>query len=268
MFRDMLSGSRAIFIGLVFFVLVVGGSLLYSWHVHRTTDAELAKSDALLQQHKNKNGPHTAADIIDTSMVDVEQAETPLETDDLQVSDDTGVLPIDETSEVLDLSDAFLRDDFVSEEASAEDVPVSPYGFGPYPEVPDGFPENFRPVWTWSEEKQQDFSGSFRNMELIHRVLIKLWNQGERGWRGAHFDEQNGRVYPLYRDRVYVTRWIEVPVEGGKVVPFPAGGTSGGSGFRPDIETFVKSGGKLPGHLQFIDWDTAGYNPYDFLNLR
>lgn len=35
-----------------------------------------------------------------------------------------------------------------------------------------------------------------------------------------------------------------------------------------DIEAFAKSGGKLPGHLQFIDRDTAGYNPYDFLNLR
>ena len=44
MFRDMLSGSRALLVGLIFFVLVVGGSLLYSWHVHRTTETELAHS--------------------------------------------------------------------------------------------------------------------------------------------------------------------------------------------------------------------------------
>ena len=44
MFRDILSGSRAILVGLVFFLLVVGGSLLYSWHVHRTTDTELAET--------------------------------------------------------------------------------------------------------------------------------------------------------------------------------------------------------------------------------
>ena len=52
MFRDMFSGSRAIFIGVVFFVLVVGGSLLYSWHVHRTTDAELAETRRKVQPLK------------------------------------------------------------------------------------------------------------------------------------------------------------------------------------------------------------------------
>ena len=265
---SVLSGSRALVGGLVFFMLVVGGSLLYSWHVHRAIDTELTRTDVVLAR-ENRNETHAAEDTMDTSMLDFEGAETDLKTDEKQpISNDTDVSPIDETSESLNMMDAFLPDDLVSEEAPAEDVPISPYGFGPYPEVPDGFPENFHPVWTWSEEKRQDFSGSFRNMELIHRVLIKLWNQGERGWRGAHFDEQNGRVYPLYRDRIYVTRWIEVPVEGGKLMPFPAGGTSGGSGFRPDIEAFVKSGGKLPSHLQFIDRDTAGYNPYNFLNLR
>ena len=171
MFRDILSGSQAIFIGLVFFVLVVGGSLLYSWHVHRTTDAELARTDAVLQ-HVNRNETRAAEDTVDISIVDFEQAGTDLETDASQVSDDQGVSPIDETSETLDMADAFLPDDLVSEEELAEDMPVSPYGFGLYPEVPDGFPENFRPVWTWSEEKRQDFSGSFRNMELIHRVLV------------------------------------------------------------------------------------------------
>ena len=52
MFRDMLSGSRAILVGLVFFVLVVGGSLLYSWHAHRTTDAELAETQRKVQPFK------------------------------------------------------------------------------------------------------------------------------------------------------------------------------------------------------------------------
>ena len=261
MFRDLLS-SRLIQVGLVFFVLVVSGSLLYSWHVHRTTDAEFARTDVVPHETRSEQ------DTVDTSTVDFEQAETPLEADDSQMSDDTDVSPIDETSEMLDMADAFLPDDLVSEAAQvSEEVPVSPYGFGPYPEVPDGFSKI--PPWLWSEEKRQNFGGSLRDTELIYRVLIKLWNQEDRDWVGAQFDEQNGRVYPLlYRNRIYVTRWIEIPVEGGKVVPFPAGGLSGGSGWKADIEAFAKSGGKLPGHIQFIDRDTAGYNPYDFLNLR
>ena len=266
MFRDMLSGSRTILVGLVFFVLVVGGSLLYSWHVHRTTEAELAQSNALLRQHANKNETRTAADTVDTSIVGFEQAETPPGTDNSQRADDTSVSPIDETSEMLDMADAFLPNDLILEEEITEDIPVSPYGFGPYPEVPDGFSKI--PPWFWSEEKRQNFSGSLKDMELIYRVLIKLWNQGDRDWRGAKLDEQNGRVYPLYRNQIYVTRWIDVPVKGGKLVPFPAGGSSGGDDWEPDIEAFVRSGGKLPGHIQFIDRDTAGYNPDDFLNLR
>ena len=262
MFRALLS-SRLIQVGLIFFVLVVGGSLLYSWQTRRTTIAEFAGIDVVPHETRSEQ------DTVDTSTVDFEQAGTPLEADDSQpMPDDTDVSPIDETSEMLEMADAFLPDDFVSEEAPTEDVPVSPYGFGPYPEVPDGFPQNLMPVWTWSEERQQEQLEGLKNFELMGRVLIKLWNQGDRDWRGAQFDEQNGRVYPLYRNRIYVTRWIEVPVEGGKLVPFPAGGSSGGSGWKPDIEAFVKSGGKLPGHIQFIDRDTAGYNPRDFLNLR
>ena len=268
MFRDIFSSSQALLTGFVFFVLVIGGSWLYSWHVHRTTDAELAETQRKVQPLANKNETRTAADTTDTSKVDFEQSETPLETDDSQMLDDTDVSPIDETSEGLDLSDAFLPDDFVAEEAPAEDVPVSPFGFGPYPEVPDGFPQNLMPVWTWSEEKQQEQLEGLENFELMGRVLIKLWNQGERGFVGVSRSDSNGKVYPLYRNRIYVTRWIEVPVAGGKVAPFPAGGLSGGSGWKADIEAFAKSGGKLPGHLQFIDRDTAGYNPYDFLNLR
>ncbi len=67
MFAD-LCATRAIQAGLVFFLLVVGRSLLYSWHVHRTTDAELAYLGAdpgVLQ-----NEPQTTQHTIDTSPVD------------------------------------------------------------------------------------------------------------------------------------------------------------------------------------------------------
>ena len=134
MFRDILSGSRAIIAGLAFFVLCVGGSLLYSWHVHRTTDAELAETRRKVQPLKNDTAARTAQDTVDTSTVDFEQAETDPETDDAQaMSDDTGAAPNDDAAPI-DLSEVFLPDDFASEEEIAEDVPVSPYGFGPYPD--------------------------------------------------------------------------------------------------------------------------------------
>ncbi len=98
-------------------------------------DAEVAKTQRKAQPLENKNEAHTAVDTVDTRTVDFEQAATLLGTDDSQASNDTETLPLDETSEGLDMTDAFLPDDFVSEEETAE-VPISPFGFGPYPEVP------------------------------------------------------------------------------------------------------------------------------------
>ena len=141
MFRGLLS-SRLIQVGLVFFVVVVSGSLLYSWHVHRTTDAEFPQTDVVLHETRSEQ------DTVDTSTVDFEQSETPLELDDLQMADDTDVSQIDEASEMLEMADAFLPDDMVSEEAPAEDVPVSPFGFGPYPEVPEDYIAGHGlPIW-------------------------------------------------------------------------------------------------------------------------
>ena len=267
MFRDILSGSRAIFIGIVFFVLVVGGSLLYSWHVHRTTDAELAETQRKVQPLESKNETHTAAGTVNTSTTDFEQVGTDLETDDLQVSDDTGMSPIDETSEALDVADAFLPDDFVSEEAPVEEVPVSPFGFGPYPEVPIGFPENLMPSWTWSEDKRQNYEPNLlKDFELMGRVLIKLWKQGDQDFRGVIRDDTNGKVYPLYPDRAYVT-WRELKDENGKILFQYAGNLTAADGFPPlSFRDFME--GTVPTGIRFIERETSGIDPYQFLNLR
>ncbi|MDD9975051.1 MAG: hypothetical protein OXU27_13645 [Candidatus Poribacteria bacterium] len=255
MFRDILSGSRAIFIGVVFFVLVVGGSLLYSWHVHRTTDAELAETRRKVQPLKNDKEARTTANTGDTSAVDFEHAGTDFETDDSQIPDNTGASPIDQTSEMLDMADAFLPDDFVSEEAPAEDVPVSPHGFGPYPEVPTGYPKEMTPTWVKYENPSRDH-------ELMHRVLIKLWNQGDHNVSGAFME--NGLVYPLYPNTAYVTYdYAEMP--DGTLRRFIRSASGSGATL-----TIPPEGGPavLPEDVIALDKDNAGISPYEFLDLR
>lgn len=107
MFRALLS-SRLIQVGLVFFLVVVSGSLLYSWQTRRATVAEFTRTDVVPHETLSEQ------DTVDTNTVDFEQSETPLEVDDLQKSEDTDVAPIDETSEMLEMVDAFLPDDMVS----------------------------------------------------------------------------------------------------------------------------------------------------------
>ncbi|MCG9127362.1 hypothetical protein JT359_07130 [Candidatus Poribacteria bacterium] len=78
---------------------------------------------------------------------------------------------------------------------------VSPYGFGPYPEIPIDFP--FPVEW--------HFKGSNANHELMARIAIKLWNQGIDTWGITMVD---GLAYPNYIDTVYV-RWGETTDENG-----------------------------------------------------
>lgn len=72
MFRGLLS-SRLIQVGLVFFVVVVSGSLLYSWQTRRATVAEFTRTDVVLHETRSEQ------DTVNTSTVDFEQTGTLLE---------------------------------------------------------------------------------------------------------------------------------------------------------------------------------------------
>ncbi|MDE0011768.1 MAG: hypothetical protein OXU36_11510 [Candidatus Poribacteria bacterium] len=260
MFRDILSGSRAIFIGLVFFVLVVGGSLLYSWQVHRTTDAEVAATQRKVQPLKNNKAARTAQDTVDTSTVDFEHVETPLETGDTQMSDDTEALPVDEISEVLDMADAFLPDGFVSEEEITEDVPVSPFGFGPYPEIPADFPEPD----IFDILAELGTSDAAKALELQKRVILKFWEQGVSLEGVGVSGDVDGKVYLIYPDVVYV-KWDYYTDEEGVTHKY-AGLTRGHPDYLPQYESYLDRGETPPGVILYELPD--GYlDAYDFLGL-
>ena len=246
MFRDLLS-SRWFQGGFAFFLLCVGGSLLYSWHVHRTTEAEFGKRPLAVESMKNKQATNTAPIVFQTEGV----TNTPDNNTDTQMPDATEVGTIDET-ELIDMADAFLPDDFFSKEEVAEEVPVSPFGFGPYPEVPADFPEHLKPIWSRTPNAAEPF-------ELIDRVLIKLWNQGHRDITGGSFS--NGKVYPHYANTAYV-RYRERTLPDGTVhrsILRIKGG--------PDISPFAKQirNGNTPAHIKLIDYNIAGIDPYTFL---
>ncbi len=73
------------------------------------------------------------------------------------------------------------------------DVPTSPFGFGPYPEVPADFPF-----------QEQLWDNATPELELLVRARIKLWKQGAHT-TGAMFDD-NGLIYPSIPGVIYV-KW-------------------------------------------------------------
>ena len=253
MFRDILS-SRGIIFGFVFFVVIVGSTQLYSWHVRRRSQEELERTNRTVQMLENKKDTRTGEDA--GVPVDIEalgELDTPIKTYDMHtMSEETETL-----LSLDDLADAFLPDDMVStEEEPAEDVPVSPHGFGPYPEVPVGYPKLMTPTWIKNENPSRDH-------ELMHRVLIKLWNQGDHDVSGAVM--KGGLVYPLYPNTAYVT-YDSIEMPDGTVRRFirSATGPLGTKPIRHPGERFPV----LPEGITAIDRDNAGINPYEFLDLR
>ena len=252
MLRDLLS-SRMIQAGLVFFLLVVGGSLLYSWHVQRTTEAEFEKRpQPVVSPLKNKPETNTAPVDIQTEGV----TNTPEENTETPIADEPEAL--ENETEFADIADAFLPDDMGSEEeAPAEEVAVSPFGFGPYPEVPADYPSEMTP--SWFDPNLRDS----RDHELMGRVLIKLWNEGDKNVSGAYLN--NGLVYPLYPNTVYV-RYKDMEMPDG-TIRRKIGSVRGS---LPDGVSMRRRRGEsaIPEGVTAIDMDKSGINPYEFLGLR
>ncbi len=139
MLRDLLS-SRWFQGCLIFFLLCVAGSLLYSWHVQRTTESDMERHDQFLQRTEQQKATRPAEAVnVPTENEAPGRVSTPVGNTDTLMSGESEALPNE--TETLDFADAFLPDDMVSEEeVPNEEVSTSPFGFGAYPEIPPGFP--------------------------------------------------------------------------------------------------------------------------------
>ena len=258
MFRDILSTRILIIVG-IFLGVSIGGSLWYSWHVRRTSEAEFQRSVEFLQGLKKKN--ETRRENPATQPVEIETpgfVSTPEENTLTPMSDETEALPHD--TDTPDLSDAFLSDDFVSEKAPAEDVPVSPFGFGTYPEVPSDY---FGiPIWMQDREHISHLPDSAqREIELIDRVLVKLWQQDDRSIVGG--STYRGKVYPHYENTAYI-RWSESVADDGTIHPYIS--SIKGAYNAPTAEEI--EAGDIPPGFNLVDLEDAGIDPYIFLDLQ
>ena len=132
-----------------------------------------------------------------------------------------------------------------------------------FPPVPEGFP--FTPVWLRRPGYKK---GDMPNHELIYRVLIKLWNQGDRGFQDGIFSNADGKVYPIYPDVLYV-QWddTEVTDEWGNSRNVRYIASSAGTHTRDfELEDFITGEWrtKYP-DTKIVAFDDSGYDPYTFL---
>ncbi|RKU30521.1 hypothetical protein C6499_06010 [Candidatus Poribacteria bacterium] len=241
--------SRGFITGLAVFVLIVGGSLFYSWHIRRTSEAELQRSDRFLRE-LGKTPPAEATDA-PTDIQTPGFVDTPDENTDTLISDAPNALPNE--TENLDVTDAFLLDDFVSWAAPTEDAPVSPYGFGPYPKLPPEFPDDY-------------WNGMNKEHELIARVWMKLLEQGVDVAGGTM---QNGLVYPTIRGTVYI-EWDYNGTERyiSRLMGDPNITRQIRDYHNPDTYPLTSlTEDDLPAGIQVFIFPDGGIDPYEFLGL-
>ncbi|MYB93441.1 hypothetical protein F4054_23145 [Candidatus Poribacteria bacterium] len=257
MFRDILS-SRGLIAGLVFFVVVVISTQLYSRHIRRTTQAELARTEQRIQQLQNKNETRTAQDIgapIDTGeSKQLGHEDTPPLEDDI-----SHVFPIDDVSKGVEGVDVEITAELDMFQHDIEEGVASDF-----PEIPEGFPENLTPVWVQYPNYQK---GDMYNHEMIDRVLIKLWNQGDHDFVNGVYNHNNNKVYPLYYDMIYA-EWDEITVEtpdGPITQKLLTHWLSADKFFTPEEVITGIYATKYPG-AEFVDFATAGYDPETFLS--
>jgi len=172
MLRDILF-SRAILVGIVCFVLIVGGTQFYRWQVLRGGAVSVLPTDGSPQhsETKKERDLQQARGVLTETLPLSQKPETP-DTEPRQISDATAGIP--KETEVPDLTDVFFPGEATEAEAPPEAFPVSPFGFGPYPKVPVGYPSPESVPWNWTEETRHRFREHLRDFELMARVMIKL----------------------------------------------------------------------------------------------
>ena len=257
MLYNLLS-NRWLQCGLLFFVAVVGGSLLYSWHVRRTTEIELAPYAKFLQEFEAQKELR-AAEVVSTANAretdgNLPEISTESHGTDADVSEITEVSH--RNAELPDVVDADVNiSDTMSEASDAvEAAPygMSPYGFGPFPAVPPDYPDQ----GVWSDGRLLTMSPGH---ELISRVRIKLWDQGIRSLGGVYDNEYN-LIYPIFDDVAYI-KWAEKPdPDGSRYVERVL--TSPATDDRYDLHR-----GGFPPHLTVYEFPDGGIDPHDFLGL-
>ena len=144
-----------------------------------------------------------------------------------------------------------------------------------FPEVPEGFPSNIRPVWL------EDFFDEILHADhvIIDRVLIELWNQGDHDIVYGTIDENTGKVYPIYHDVVYV-EWDSHVREDSNGESLEVPYISYRLGISSTVEPLLNEDGNLFTEeeimsgayvtmypdVTFVDYSDAGYDPVTVLN--
>ena len=230
-------------------VLIVIGAYLGSHYYYGGGGEILEISDtSALAPSQPRSEPSLELDFDGLTTEQSESKETQLESD---------LAPQEEISVEEFLAELSDEEKQTLAEEVADELPrESVFGLGPLPDIPPDFPR--QNVWDSLERSSLARIGH----ELINRVLIKYWNEGRKTESGV-FKNESGKVYPLFKDTVYV-KWAEDENEDGSIYRYVSRYLCHGS--LADYEESVENGTQ-PSWLKVVLHEDGGVDPYSFLDL-
>jgi hypothetical protein len=244
MFRDILTNKW--FIGGFCFLIVFALACVFWYRYDTAADRKaLAETAELIRQLAKK----AASDDKMEQATDAPAENTLTETTGAVVETDTRT---DNEAKTYRVGDIYVGKTPPSLPVSQDEL-VSPYGFGLYPELPEGY----GPI-TWPRKHA--------NSELMIRAEIKLLNQGVPVEGIAM---KNGMVYPIIKGICYV-KWGETSY-GRRYIRRSTGHPDDGDYMEAIEEERRKrresvTASDFPG-IQLILYEEGGIDPYTFLDL-
>ncbi|MDE0482846.1 MAG: hypothetical protein OXI67_09730 [Candidatus Poribacteria bacterium] len=252
MFRDIFT-NKWIIGGVLLLIIIAGGC--YFWYQHSLADDRKAAADAekLLRQSEIERQAKAKSNTAETTSTKA-SADSTTPTADKPTADPTAQTDKTEVSQT----------EAPAQTAETAEVRVSPFGFGPYPKVPEGMLDSlgnpYKPIWerTWWEDRPR------KGAELLSRVAIKAWQDGlHSNWIGIS-GGGNGKIYFNYPKTLYV--WYGEPIEqdDGTVRPHFSR-VKGDPSVQLSREEMRR--GIAPPGVRVLDGETEGIDPYEYLDL-
>ena len=239
--------------------LFVAGSILWSQREIRLANEQAAATKTAIQKMEARQSKliERLPEQINTESIETTKADSVTEETAEVLPEVTDTVSYKDTDTIT--ADALEMD---AEVVTAEDERDSLFGFGPYPVVPLGLFPDGEEVWDGIEshaERDWDFA---KDIELMVRVRIKLW---ELGTETVGASSENGLIYPSIPNVAYVEwgGWKED--KNGEPIRTIKGMTNA-RGLSDEDRELIKRGGTPPGWT-IMDYDTAGIDPYTFLEL-
>ncbi len=245
MFRDILTNKW--FIGGFCFLIVFAIACVFWYRYDTAPDRKSAAETAeLLRQWAAKK-----------AVTDSEAADIPADSTTPNTEKTTRAVAETDTSTEAETKTYKEGDIYIGKTPPpipvSQDQLVSPYGFGPYPELPEGF----GPI-TWPRKHAES--------ELMIRMEIELLNQGVPV---EGIVMKNGLIYPIIKGICYV-EWGETSY-GRRYLRRSTGHPDDGDYMETIEEERRKrhesvTASDFPG-IQLILYEEGGIDPYTFLDL-